>query len=62
MLKKEQFNKVMEGSTKEEILNQYYYDYKDLRTALEMLNEIIKILTDEKYQRFLHDIEGEDKE
>lgn len=39
---KEEFNKLWKDSTKEEILNQYYYDYKELQRTSNIINELEK--------------------
>lgn len=41
---KEEFNKLWKDSTKEEILNQYYYDYKELQRTNNIINELEKEL------------------
>lgn len=46
---KEEFNKLWKDSTKEEILNQYYYDYKELQRT----NNIINELEHKLYQKWL---------
>ena len=40
MMTKEDFNKVWKDSSRESILNQYYYDYQDLRKCLKILDKI----------------------
>lgn len=39
MISKEDFNKVWKDSTREEILNQYYYDYIELRKVYSIIKE-----------------------
>jgi len=39
---KEDFNKVWKDSTKEEILNQYYYDYTELNETIDKAIEYLK--------------------
>ena len=39
MISKEDFNKVWKDSTREAILNQYYYDYIELRKVYSIIKE-----------------------
>lgn len=41
---KEEFNKLWKDSTKEEILNQYYYDYKELQRTNNIIKEVRELL------------------
>lgn len=38
MITKEEFNKVWKDSTKEDILNQFYYEHIAIRKAIEYIN------------------------
>lgn len=44
MISKEDFNKVWKDSTKEGILNQYYYDYIDLIKVYSIIKEAREML------------------
>ena len=48
MVTKEEFNKVWKDSTKEDILNQFYFEHIAIRKAIEYINNTIedKPLTD----------------
>ena len=39
MVTKEEFNKVWKDSTKEDILNQFYYEHIAIRKAIECINK-----------------------
>jgi hypothetical protein len=39
MISKEDFNKLWKDSTREQILNQYYYDYIELRKVYSIIKE-----------------------
>ncbi len=45
---KEEFNKLWKDSTREEILNQYYYDYKELQRRDNIINELENWLCEEQ--------------
>lgn len=40
---KEDFNKVFKDTTKEEVLNQFYYEHYDLINALEKIDKAIEL-------------------
>lgn len=46
---KEEFNKLWKDSTKEEILNQYYYDYKELQQKENIIKEVREIMKSKGY-------------
>ena len=58
MVSKEDFNKIWKDSTKEEILNQFYYEHYDLRKLLYVIDELEKWLEEQSkldygtYDRF----------
>lgn len=47
-MSKEEFNKVWKNTSRENILNQYYYDYTYLQKLKEAINKIIEILKEVK--------------
>lgn len=46
MISKEDFNKVWKDSTREAILNQYYYDYIELRKVYSIIKEAREYIQD----------------
>ena len=44
MISKEDFNKVWKDSTREAILNQYYYDYMELQKVYSIIKEAIEYI------------------
>ena len=69
-INKDQFFKIWRDSTKADILNQYYYDYKAQREAIKIINKIenyLNNLTNEDYvsipiKNFLEKIKELEKE
>lgn len=53
MVTKEEFNKVWKDSTKEDILNQFYYEHIAIRKAIEYIKE--------NTEEYRHDIDLKDK-
>ena len=49
-MSKEEFNKLWKDSTKEQILNQYYYDYEEMVKSHNIINELEKWLWQERYE------------
>lgn len=47
---KEEFNKLWKDSTKEEILNQYYYDYKELQRTNNIIKEVRELLKNDYFE------------
>lgn len=47
MISKEDFNKVWKDSSRDSILNQFYYEHCDLRKFFNQQEEFIKYLQDE---------------
>lgn len=45
-MSKEEFNKLWKDSTKEQILNQYYYDYEKMVKSHNIIKELEKWLKD----------------
>lgn len=54
---KEDFYKVWKDSTKEEILNQYYYDYTELKETIDKAIEYIKLVMETPDKEGLYSID-----
>ena len=64
MINKEDFNKVWKDSTREEILNQFYYEHCDLRQMLNIIKEVRECINhyaieNEDYSKIYNDEEKE---
>lgn len=46
MISKEDFNKVWKDSTREDILNQFYFEHNDLKRTLNTLDKAIKYINE----------------
>ena len=47
---KEEFNKLWEDSTKEQILNQYYYDYEEMIKSHNIIKEARELLENDYFE------------
>ena len=57
MYTKEDFNKVWKDSSREDILNQFYYEHKDMEKFKNIINELEKYLDEQVDYMTHHSIE-----